>query len=175
VFLSYARVDAKEADRVVHVIQQRGFSVWWDPAISPGEMWDQSIQAALRAARAVVVLWSQDSVTRNWVKAEAADALERGTLVPVLLEPADIPLQFRFVQTADLTGWDGAADDPRVERLLQAIADRVERAGHQSSSPTTAPVQASVGAPARKELRPALWAIPTVCLAVAGGCRAGRC
>jgi adenylate cyclase len=62
IFLSYAREDRERARRVVDALVSKGWSVFWDPRIVPGETWDDTIQAELAAARCVVVLWSQNSV-----------------------------------------------------------------------------------------------------------------
>jgi hypothetical protein len=141
VFLSYARADQEEAERLVAVLGEHGFSVWWDPALVPGEVWDEAIQAALKQARSVVVLWSAASVSRHWVKAEATDALERGVLVPVKLTETELPLQFRHIQTADLVGWRGAADDPRLELLVSAIRHAIRgSSGVPAASFTESPV-----------------------------------
>jgi hypothetical protein len=173
VFLSYARMDANEAERLVRALKDSGFSVWWDPELVPGEIWDESIQTALRAASAVVVVWSQDSVGRPWVKAEAGDALERGTLVPVLLEPVEVPLQFRHVQTADLRGWDGEPNDPRFLQLVESIARKVQGVKARPSRVSTqAPVQLTdPGARKRGHVVLPLWllVLSVVGLAGAGG------
>ena len=99
VFISYAHEDRTEADALAAALKERGLSVWWDRTIRPGTSFDQAIERELAAARCVVVLWSANSVASNWVRAEANEALDRGTLLPVSLDGTLPPLQFRLVQT----------------------------------------------------------------------------
>lgn len=86
--------------------------VWWDDALRAGEVFDESIERALRAARAVVVLWSPRSVASRWVRAEATIADRNETLIPCMIETCDRPVIFELTHTADLTHWDGQMDDP---------------------------------------------------------------
>jgi hypothetical protein len=66
-------------------------------------------QAQLNAARCVIVVWSKESVRSRWVKTEAAVAVERDCLVPLSIDDAPIPLEFRRIQIAMMQGWNGAA------------------------------------------------------------------
>ena len=110
VFLSYSRDDtdrvAPLADALTEAGRRAGFAVWWDPMMLPGTTdFDQYLQERLDAAKCVVVVWSATSVQSHYVKAEAEEGRARGILTPVLIDPVKLPLSFRFVQTADLTGW----------------------------------------------------------------------
>ena len=62
VFVSYSRQDRARVTELVAAIEAAGFSVWWDKAISAGAEFDREIDSALERARAVVVVWSKDSV-----------------------------------------------------------------------------------------------------------------
>jgi len=62
VFISYAREDAESARSFAEGFQSTGLSVWRDDALRSGEVFDESIERALREAKAVVVLWSPHSV-----------------------------------------------------------------------------------------------------------------
>src|SRR5687768_4459556 len=80
VFISYSRDDAKLARLFADAFQSAGLTVWWDDALRSGEAFDESIERALREAKAVVVLWSTTSVTSRWVRAEATQADRNRTL-----------------------------------------------------------------------------------------------
>jgi hypothetical protein len=84
VFVSYARADKARVAPLVAAIEARGWSVWWDPEIAPGRQFDDEIDVALQAAKAVLVVWTPTSVVSRWVRGEARDAAERGILVPVV-------------------------------------------------------------------------------------------
>ena len=112
VFISYAKGDQSRAVELASALEARGWSVWWDRDIPPGRTFDEVIEEALTQARSVVVLWSAESVKSRWVRAEASSAAERSRLVPALIEPVTIPLEFRRLEAADLTGWHGEGNHP---------------------------------------------------------------
>ncbi len=111
IFLSYNREDAAIATRFADAFLREGLEVWWDTALRSGEAYDEVTEAALRGAKAVVVLWSQRSVVSRWVRSEATIADRNKTLVPVMIEACERPIMFELTQTADLIHWSGAADD----------------------------------------------------------------
>ena len=92
-----------------------------DPHLSAGQAYDEEIQHRLYEADAVVVLWSRSSAGSRWVKAEADVGMDRDVLVSARLDDTDVPLPFHRLQTADLTGWKGAADDPGMVEISNAI------------------------------------------------------
>lgn len=92
--------------------------MWWDRKLLPGKTWTEVIEQQLDAARCVIVLWSRDSVASEWVKTEAREGKARGILIPILIEEAKIPLEFRHIQAADLIGWDPEAPRPDLNELL---------------------------------------------------------
>jgi TIR domain/WD domain, G-beta repeat len=126
VFVSYGRADRDRARRLATLLDERGFDVWWDPKIEPGVSYDRIIEQALADAGCVVALWSADSVESDWVRAEADEGRKRRILVPVLVEEVEPPLQFRLIETLDLTRWVSGDDPPTIERLWASIARHVE-------------------------------------------------
>ena len=125
IFLSYASADRERAAALAAAFEAAGWSVWWDRKIVAGQAFDAAIEQALDAARCVVVLWSPHAVASEWVKNEAAAAAERGVLVPAMIEPVKLPLEFRRKQTADLTGWQGDAAHAGFAALCQGVAAQV--------------------------------------------------
>ncbi len=111
IFLSYNREDAAVAKRFADAFAGEGLSVWWDATLRSGEAYDEVTEAALRGAKAVVVLWSPRSVVSRWVRAEATIADRCKTLVPVTIEPCERPIMFELTQTAELSHWTGDAGD----------------------------------------------------------------
>ena len=124
IFISYAREDKTKAQLMAKVLEERGWSVWWDPSVRIGGKFDQIIKTALDEAKCAVVLWSKASVLSDWVKDEAAEAARRNILVPVLIEEVEIPFGFGFrqLQTAWLTDWNGSTSDPELNRLVRDIS-----------------------------------------------------
>jgi len=121
IFISYSSADRQKAKLLADMLSARGWAVWWDRAIPPGKTFDEVIERALDSAKCIVVLWSKTSASSNWVKAEAGEGLRREILVPVLLEDVKIPLEFRRIQAASLTGWQGESSDQEIDKLLVAI------------------------------------------------------
>jgi adenylate cyclase len=115
VFISYARADKARVAPLVAAIEARGWSVWWDPEISPGREFDDEIDTELQAAKAVLVVWTPTSVVSRWVRGEARDAAERGLLVPVRFDQARLPIDVRAIHTTDLDGWREDPSHPAVQ------------------------------------------------------------
>jgi len=122
IFISYASEDRERARTLASALEGRGWSVWWDRKIVAGQSFDQVIERELYTAKSVVVLWSNDSISSEWVKNEAAAAAERSVLVPALIDNVKLPLEFRRKQTADLIGWVGDLSDLRFQALCDGIA-----------------------------------------------------
>ena len=51
VFVSYARHDKARVAPLVAAIEAQGWSVWWDPAITPGQEFDQQIDTGAQGRR----------------------------------------------------------------------------------------------------------------------------
>jgi adenylate cyclase len=147
VFVSYARTDKARVAPVVAALEAAGLSVWWDPEISPGQEFDNEIEAELQAAAAVMVVWTPTSVASRWVRGEAREAADRGTLVPVRFEGARLPMDVRAIHTTDLDGWNEDRQSPVFQDLLRALGAMIAR--QRGSQPThAAGDNAPAGAPA---------------------------
>ncbi|WP_309662675.1 TIR domain-containing protein [Sphingomonas sp.] len=125
VFLSYAHDDRVKAQQLAAALGRVGYTVWWDALIEGGTVYTKSINEALDASDAVVVLWSKQSIESNWVRDEAAQGRDRRRLVPLSLDGSDPPLGFRQFQMIDVSGWRGRADAPQVDAIRRAIATAI--------------------------------------------------
>ena len=121
IFISYSRQDKARVAPLVAALEAEGWSVWWDPEIAPGEEFDGLISRELDAARSLVVVWTAQSVDSRWVRGEARDAADRGVLVPVRLDNARLPIDFRAVHTTDLDGWGDDPQHPAFQGLRKAL------------------------------------------------------
>jgi multiple sugar transport system permease protein len=122
IFLSYAREDLQAARRLAAALEVQGWSVFWDLTIRTGARWREAIDAALKDARCVVVLWSPNSVKSHWVMEEADHGLKRRVLVPAFLESVEPPLGFRSIHAADLSTWAGNREDAGIQQFLSDLA-----------------------------------------------------
>lgn len=138
IFLSYNREDQARAKLFADAFAAEGLNVWWDTALRSGEAYDEVTEAALRAAKAVVVLWSPRSVVSRWVRAEATIADRCKTLMPVTIEPCERPIMFELTQTAELSHWTGDTGDPAWRGFLSDLRRFV---GHEVPAPQVAAPQ----------------------------------
>ena len=136
IFVSYSRTDKARVAPLVSALEAQGWSLWWDPEISPGDEFDALIGAELESARAVVVVWSPASVDSRWVKGEARDAADRGVLVPVRFENARLPIDVRAIHTIDLDDWAGKRDSAAFRALCSALETKLKRSVGKAAAPT---------------------------------------
>jgi adenylate cyclase len=149
VFISYARNDRSRVAPLVAAIEARGWSVWWDPAIAPGDEFDRQIAAELKLCAAVLVVWTPDSVNSRWVRGEARDGADRGMLVPVRFDGAELPIDFRALHTTDLDEWSKDQRSPQVQEVLRALDAIIARhRAAQAADTATARATAPAAAPA---------------------------
>lgn len=127
VFVSYAREDQAAARRIAEALQNSGLAVWWDAALRTGDTYDETMERALKAARAVVVLWSKASVESRWVRSEATLADRNRTLVPAMIAPCERPVIFELTQTADLIHWHGDANDPAWLAFVADVKEKLRK------------------------------------------------
>jgi TIR domain-containing protein len=99
VFISYARQDGSVAAHIRSVLTAAGVSVWWDREIQPGDAWGQSIRQHLKAAKAVVVLWSQRSIQSKSVLYEASSAFHSERYLGLVVDDVQIPKKLRAFQS----------------------------------------------------------------------------
>jgi tetratricopeptide (TPR) repeat protein len=121
VFLSYDRDDAAKARPIALALEKAGHAVWWDLHVRGGAQFSKVIEEALKAADAVVVLWSAHSVESAWVRDEAAAGRDSGRLIPVALDGTEPPLGFRQFQTIDFSGWKGRGKPAQFAVLMDAV------------------------------------------------------
>jgi DNA-binding response OmpR family regulator len=128
-FLSYSRQDQQRIELLASLLQEAGWTVWWDRHIKTGAAFDRVIEQALTNARAVIVAWSENSVGSDWVRAEAAYALDSNKLLPVRLDKAVPPLRFINVQTINFASWDGTRGDNAFRTLAADLSHLIGEPG----------------------------------------------
>src|SRR5215475_15779758 len=109
IFVSYAKTDRPLASRLVAMLEAEGWSVWWDTSLGAADLYRDEIMKQLAAARAVITIWSPNSIKSDWVRAEAGRAKADGKLIPVKTSDvayADIPLPFGEMHTENVGSTD---------------------------------------------------------------------
>jgi hypothetical protein len=97
VFISYSKAHAELTRALAKDLEAKGLTVWWDTEMVPGESFRQRIQEELKAARAVIVIWTPESIHSDYVLSEAERARIAGKLIQVrtdAVEPHDLPPPF---------------------------------------------------------------------------------
>lgn len=125
IFVSYSRLDRPFVAKLVKVLEQAGYAVWWDFALKPGEHFSPAIRQALDAAKCVVVVWSKASVSSDWVHDEAGVGRKKQALVPVRIQGVEPPLGFGQLHDVDFTTWQGETDVQAVRDLIDGIHNLV--------------------------------------------------
>lgn len=164
IFIGYARENRKSARALAKFLETKGWSVWWDTKIRGGEMFATVINRALTKTSCVIILWSEDSTESIWVLSEAQEGLQRGILVPARLDETQrIPVPFKFLETVDLSSWDGSLpsseEDPThpglslVAEAVEAVLEAAESARESQRRPVDRVAQAT-GAPSEPGIEP---------------------
>ena len=170
VFISYARANRPVAEQLAQGLAASGLKVWWDSDLPAGAEFAAVIEAKLQGAAVVIVLWSGDSVHSSFVRDECSRAIRHNKLVPVRIEPVDLPLGFGQLHTLDLLDWDGDADDAAFQKLLQDVLHCQKRQLEGGHLPSIATPSTASAHPGRWRLRrPALAAAVAVALSIGGG------
>jgi hypothetical protein len=125
IFLSYASEDRGKARSLASALESRSWSVWWDRKIPAGESFDEAIEHEIERANCVVVLWSSYSTKSEWVKNEAASAVESAKLIPIQIDDTKLPLEFRRRQTLSLIGWKGDTMSELLHPVYAAISAKI--------------------------------------------------
>ncbi len=121
IFISYSKIDEADARLLSALLEAEGHSVWWDRHLVGGDKYRGTITAELSKSRAVVVIWTKNSVGSDWVQSEAGRALREQKLIPVRsvgIEYKDIPPPFDNIQTVTLNN---------REQILAAVAGQLAK------------------------------------------------
>lgn len=120
VFLSSSWKDKEFTGQLTERLQAKGFKVWVDTQLRPGEQWEGRIRQALKDADIFLIVLSKDSKDSPWHKFEleyAKELKEGPRIIPLLLEESEIP--------ADIKGYfyvDASHDrQAGMERVVQAL------------------------------------------------------
>ena len=138
IFISYSKKDRLLAGQLGGLLQEVGFTVWWDTELLPATEFRQEIRRQIQAAQAVIVIWSENSAKSAFVIDEADLARETGKLISTLADGFAIngvPLGFRNTHLTSLSDGDAliralssrglAANKPVSNFLLALFHDRV--------------------------------------------------
>ncbi|BAT58396.1 hypothetical protein GJW-30_1_00921 [Variibacter gotjawalensis] len=146
VFISYSRVNTAQARLITDKLQALGLNVFFDSeGIEVGAEFPEVIDRAVKNAKAVLGLWTQEAVQRRWVRIESRIALDRNTLVAAALAPMkleELPAEFYNVNVVDLSTFKGEDSHPGWQAVLRAIGRKTARADIAPGTDVTTPAKA---------------------------------
>jgi hypothetical protein len=117
VFLSYSSKDGAQVQRIADELEGKHISVWYDAALMGGQPYREVLRQRIETVKAVVVLWTENSILSKWVKAEADLADQHNKLICLRgskLEPTSIPMPFG--------GNQHIVEFAKLQELLRALA-----------------------------------------------------
>jgi len=97
VFLSYSSKDGVQIQSLADELEGRHISVWYDRGLIGGQPYRDVLRQRIEAVKAVVVFWTENSISSKWVMAEADLANQRNKLICLCdpkLESRHIPMPF---------------------------------------------------------------------------------
>jgi adenylate cyclase len=136
IFISYSKATAAQTEQLAKELQAKGFTVWYDTSLIPGDSFRDVIVSELAQARAAIVIWDAASVKSEWVCSEASRARARRILIPVRVDDVrshDIPPPFDSLHTELLS------NRAAIETALAKLGVTSTLAAKDASSAPTAP------------------------------------
>jgi TIR domain len=116
IFISYSKSDHALALKLSSFLESEGWTVWWDKSLGAADHYRDEIMKQLAAARAVITIWSPNSIKSDWVRAEAGRAKADGKLIPV--KTPDVSLSQRSVPNPNLVSSHGAISVKKKVRII---------------------------------------------------------
>ena len=124
VFISYAAKDRERVLGLVKRLRDASVTVWIDQAgIDVATMWSQEIVSAIRGCKVMLLSISPHSTESENVVKELALASERKKpIIPVYLEPADIPetMEYQLAGIQRVEYFEGNEDES-IGGVLRAL------------------------------------------------------
>ena len=77
IFISYSKESKAQTEELAKELQAKGFTVWYDASLVPGDSFGDVIMSELAQARAAIVIWDAASV-----KSDASEGTEAGFASP---------------------------------------------------------------------------------------------
>jgi adenylate cyclase len=128
VFISYSREDKDKVLALTEKLRAAGVPIWLDVGgIDAATMWSEEIVNALESAKVLLLMVTPAAVSSHNVAKEVVLTSERkGHILPVHLEPTQIPAGFKY-QLAGIQHIEYYHGDP--EDNLRVILRSLERIG----------------------------------------------
>ena len=140
VFISYSSNDQDKVVKLADKLRSSGVSIWVDESgIGAATLWSKEIAGAIKGCKVLVLMVTPNSVTsKNVVKEVSLAAEQNKQILPVILEPTQIPEALEYhlagIQHLDVGGMSAteSAEEilPAVLRLLGMEGEEAIAVGH---------------------------------------------
>jgi hypothetical protein len=144
VFISYASADQTVAQMVCATLEKQGIRCWMAPRdVQPGDDWGSAIVAAIKASRAMVLVFSGAANDSRHIPREVERAIGREIpLVPVRIENVEPSGSLEYSLSS--VHWLDAISPPveaHIVKLAERLRTMIDRPGPgQPTPPVPAPV-----------------------------------
>lgn len=156
IFISYSSKDSADAERICSEIEKNGLTCWIAPRnIVPGSEWAAEIIKAISDARALLLIYSENSARSTQVPRELSIAENKGTfIIPYKIDNAELIGTFEYYLTS--AHWITAEPEKNEYRINEicSIVSRMKKDSHKedeadevSSSSTPEPVAVAEAEP----------------------------
>lgn len=133
VFVSFSTEDRSAVREYVDKLGEKGFAIWWDELVVPGEIWEDRIEEAMRTSQVMLLVHSQHSAVSEEVRNEWRYWLRelKKPVVVLRLDETQIPYPLFSLHHIDARG---AAVEAVMGKLIEAILGQARPSGAARSS-----------------------------------------
>lgn len=156
VVISYSKTDVAAVRRLADSVRQLGYDVWWDEEPPPHLSWSDFIAERIGAAKAAIVVWSENAAASQAVRAEADLARHQAKLIQASVDGRMPPMPFNQLQFAAIGDWRGEEDHQGWIKIKASLALLCGREVPPVPPPAVPQPQPSAPAPAGTRLVPVL-------------------
>jgi TolB-like protein/Flp pilus assembly protein TadD len=130
VFISYASQDTARADAIVAALEDQGLKCWIAPRdVTPGEFYAGSIVHAIDAAKATVLILSENSAASPHVVREVERAAsKRHPVISLRIDKAPLPADLEyFLNTSQWLDASGGEPTRVMPKLVAAVRFAIDK------------------------------------------------
>jgi len=134
IFLSYVLDDLEKAEKLRHVFERQGWTVWWNPFTAFNGLHAEAVDRELKKAKIIVALWSRRAARRSSFVRETLHRISMTPPVLVLLDRTKRPLP---LVGFDLSAWDGDPSHTGLASLMSYVRGIIGAAAPPAGPPAS--------------------------------------